>query len=233
MQLVRRFRLSVLFCALALLICELLSRPYANMGVCDDWPYILMTRSLARTGHVVYNGWAAPMLVWQLYLGAGFIKVFGYSLTIVRMSTLLVAMMLVFVLQRTFVRAGINERNATIGTLALVLSPLYLMLSATFMSDIHGLFAIVLCLYGCLRVLQAESSLAAIAWLCFAVAGDAVCGASRQIAWLGILVMVPCALWLLRERRNVFLWGGAATFCGSAVYRWLSILAQVAALFDP
>jgi len=215
LQLVRRLRLSALFCALSVLACELVSRPYANMGVCDDWPYILMTRTLAETGHVVYNGWAAPMLLWQLYLGAGFIKLFGFSLTAVRMSTLLVSVALAFVLQRTLVRANISERNATIGTLALVLSPLYLMLSVTFMTDIHGLFAIVLCLYGCLRALQSASSRAAIGWLCFAVAANAVCGTSRQIAWLGILVMVPSTLWLLRSRRRVLLAGGAVTAAGA------------------
>jgi hypothetical protein len=121
------------------------------MGISDDWPYILMAQKLAATGHVVYNGWASPMLGWQLYLAAAFIKLLGFSPTVVRMSILLVAAALAFVLQRVLVRANISERNATIGTLALVLSPLYLMLSVTFMTDISGLFAIVLCLYGCLR----------------------------------------------------------------------------------
>jgi hypothetical protein len=185
------------------------------MGIGDDWPYILMAQKLAATGHVLYNGWAAAMLVWQLYLGAAFIKLFGFSLTTVRMSTLLAAVALAFILQRTLVLAGISERNATIGTLALVLSPLYLMLSVTFMTDIQGLFAIVLCLYGCLRALQAATSRAAIAWLCFAVLTNAICGTSRQIAWLGILVMVPSALWLLRAQRRVFLAGAAATLAGA------------------
>ena len=165
------------------------------------------------------------MLGWQLYLGAAFIKLFGYSLTTVRMSTLIVAMALAFVLQRTLVRANISERNATIGTLALVLSPLYLMLSVTFMTDIHGLFAIVLCLYGCLRALQASTPRTTIAWLCFAVLTDAICGTSRQIAWLGILVMVPSALWLLRAQRRVLIAGAAATLAGAlfifACMQWL------------
>ncbi len=215
LQLARRFRIPALFCALSVLVCELVSRPYADMGICDDWPYILMVQKLAATGHVSYNGWAAPMLTWQLYVGAAMVKLFGFSFTAVRMGTLLVAMVLAFVLQRTLVRATITERNATIGTLAVVLSPLYLMLSVTFMTDIHGLFAIVLCLYGCLRALQASTSRAAIGWLCFAVASNAICGTSRQIAWLGILVMVPSTLWLLRARRRVFLAGVAAALAGA------------------
>jgi Dolichyl-phosphate-mannose-protein mannosyltransferase len=215
MQLIRKLRIPALFCALAVLLCELISRPFAEMGISDDGPYVLMVQKLAVTGHVVYNGWAAPMLGWQLYLAAAFIKLFGFSFTTVRMSTLFVATVLAFVLQRTLVRANISERNATIGTLALVLSPLYLMLSVTFMTDITGLFAIVLCLYACMRALQASTSGAAIGWLCFAVATNAICGTSRQTGWLGIFVIIPSTLWQLRAQRRVLIAGVAATAVGA------------------
>ncbi len=214
MQLARGLRFPAIFCALAVLLCEIISRPYANMGISDDGPYILMAQHLASTGHFAFNGWAAPMLGWQLYLGAAFIKLFGFSFTTVRMSTLLVAIVLAFVLQRALVLAGIMERNATLATLAFVLSPLYLMLSVTYLTDIFGLFAIVVCLYGCLRALKASTEGATVAWLCFAVATNAVFGTARQIAWLGVLVMVPSTLWLLRAQRRVFLAGSSATFAG-------------------
>jgi hypothetical protein len=214
MQVVRRFRLPALVCALAVLVCSLISKPFAGMGIADDGPYVLTAQRLAATGHITYNGWVSAMLGWQLYLGAAFIKLFGFSFTTVRMSTLLVAMALAFILQRTLVRAGITERNATIGTLAFVLSPLYLMLSVIFMTDVPGLFAIVLCLYGCLRSLEASTSRAAIAWLCFAVATNAIFGTSRQIAWLGILVILPPTLWLLRSQRRVLVAGAAVTALG-------------------
>jgi len=207
-------------CAFAVLVCELISRPYANMGVCDDWPYILMAQKLAATGRFAYNGWAAPMIGWQLYLGAAFVKLFGASATAVRMSTLLVAMALAFLLQRTLVQAKISEWNATLATLAFVLSPLYLVLSVTFMTDIEGLFALLLCLYGCLRVLQAKSSGGAIGWLVFAVATNALFGTARQIAWLGVLVMMPCTLWLMRSNRRVVAVGAALTAGG-----WIFIFA--------
>jgi hypothetical protein len=184
------------------------------MGIADDAPYILIARTLAATGHIFYNGWPAAMLGWQLYLGAAFVKLFGFSFTIVRMSTILVATILAFILQRTFVRLGLSERNATIGTLALVVSPIYLMLAVSFMSDIWGFFAIAICLYGCLRTLQSSSEGTAILWLCFAVASNAVCGTARQIAWLGILVMVPSTLYLLRGQRRTLIAGFAATFAG-------------------
>jgi hypothetical protein len=214
LQFARGVRLPAIFCALAVLLCALISRPYANMGISDDGPYVLMAQHLANTGHFAYNGWAAPMFGWQLYLGAALIKLFGFSFTTVRMSTLLVAIVLAFVLQRTLVLAGITERNATLGTLAFVLSPLYLMLSVTYLTDIFGLFAVVVCLYCCLQALQASTERATIAWLCLAVATNAIFGTARQIAWLGVLVMVPSALWLLRAQRRVFLAGSCATLAG-------------------
>lgn len=215
MHIFRKFRLSAFLCALAVLLCELISRPYVEMGISDDTPYVLMARTLAATGHIAYNGWATAMLGWQLYIGAAFIKLFGFSFTSVRMSTLLVSLATVVLLQRIFVRAGIPERSAVLATLTLALSPLYLLLSVTYMSDIFGLFAIVICLYGCLRALQSATPNATILWLCFAVVTNGVFGTARQIAWLGILVMLPSTLWLLRAQRRVLLAGSAATVAGA------------------
>jgi hypothetical protein len=214
LQLIRRLRLPAILCALLVLACELISSPYTTMGICDDGPYILVAKNLAATGHIHYNGWAAAMLCWQLYLAAALIKVFGFSFTTVRVSTMVVSVAAAFLLQRILVRCGISERNAVIGTLALVLSPLYLLLSVTFMSDIHGLFGIILCLYACLRALQASNDRASIGWLCFAVVANVAVGTSRQLAWLGVLVMIPCTLWLLRAHRRVLLAGAAATLAG-------------------
>ena len=162
LQLARRLRIPALFCSLAVLLCALLSRPYAATGICDDGSYILIARTLAETGHVVYNGGPTAMLGWQLYLGAAFIRLFGFSFTTVRMSTLFVGMLTAFLLQRSMVRAGIRECNAAFATLALVVSPLYLMLSVTYMSDIFGLLAVVVCLYGCLRALEAAQRLSSL-----------------------------------------------------------------------
>jgi hypothetical protein len=229
MPFIRRFRLPAVSCALALLFCELISHPFAEMGICDDWSYILSAHHLATTGHIAYIGWAAAMLGWQLYLGALFIKLFGFSHSTVRMATLLVAVLTAFVLQRSIVRSlppsRHTERNATIATLALVLSPLFLELSVTYMSDIYGLFAIIVCLYACLRALQASTPNRALAWLCFAVAANAIGGSARQIAWLGVLVMVPSTLWLLRAHRRILLPGLAANVAGvlfiAACMLWL------------
>ncbi len=204
---VESIRFPAILCALTLPLAALAIRPVVEMGLCDDWSYIKTVQVLAQTGHVVYNGWATAMLGWQLYLGAIFVKLFGFSFTTVRASILPVAMVTAFLTQRTMVRAGISEWNASLGTLVLVVSPLFLPLTFSFMTDITGLFCIVLCLYACLRALQAETDRAALAWICFAAVSNAIGGTARQIVWLGVLVMVPSTLWLLRHRPRFLLYG--------------------------
>src|ERR1700754_2079936 len=215
-NLTSRLRMPAVLCAVAFVLCEAISRPYAEMAVCDDWSYIRTAQLLAQTGHIHYNGWATAMIGWQLYPAALLLKLFGFSFTAARLSTFFIAALTTFLMQRTLVRAGINEQNAAIGTLAIVLTPLYMALSATFMTDVQGLFAVVICLYGCLRALQASSSSAAAVWICFAALANAVFGSARQIAWLGVLVMVPCTLWLLRRNRMALVAGCLATLAGWA-----------------
>jgi hypothetical protein len=186
------------------------------MGISDDWSYIRSAQLLAQTGHIHYVGWSTPILGWQLFLGAAFIKLFGFSFTAARVPTLLIALLTAYLMQRTLVRFGISERNAVLGTLTFVLSPLFMPLSATMMTDVPGFFSILGCIYGCVRALQAIRDRDAILWLCLAVAVNALCGTSRQIAWLGVLVLVPSTLFLLRSRRIVLLYSLAATALGFA-----------------
>ena len=204
-------------CGLALLGAILLARPYANIGVSDEFSYLRIAQVLASTGHIAYTGWVTPILGWQLYLAALFIKLFGFSFTATRASVTLISFVTAIVCQRTFVRAGVREWNASIGTLTLMLSPLCLPLEVTFMSDMPGLFAIVSCCYACLRALQAKTSNRALAWIAFAALSNVVFGSARQVGWLGVLVMVPSALWLLRKDRWVFIPGTGLWVLGSAL----------------
>jgi hypothetical protein len=210
-------QLPAILCALAVPFCALLIHPYAETGICDDWSYVKTTQILAQTGHIAYNGWASAMLGWQLYLGALFVKLFGFSFTTVRLSTTVVAIATAWLLQLTLARAGASQWNATLATLTFIFSPLYLPLAFTFMSDVAGVFCIVLCLYMCLRALQADTPASTIAWIGSAALSNAIGGTARQIAWLGVLVMVPSAVWLLRRRPLVLLVGSLCCLAGAGI----------------
>lgn len=194
-----------LICVLLFAVCYLVAWPFAETGFIDDWSYIKSAQVFAQSGHLVYNGWGAPMLGWQALWGALFIRLFGFSFTVVKLSTLPLAMTTIFLFHSILVRLGCTTRNGVIGALTLGLSPLFLPLTASFMTDVYGLFVIEICLYCCLRAMAAPTSKGSIVWLCVAALSNVAGGTVRQIVWLGALVMVPCAAWCLRKRKGV-LW---------------------------
>src|ERR1700744_502795 len=210
-------RRYALICALSLLLCLPLVKPWLDMGTIDDVSYTRSAQLLAQTGHIVYNGWAAPILGWHLYWGALFIKIFGFSFNVTRLSTLPIAMLSAFLSQRSMVRSGLTEWNATLATLTLVLSPLFLPLSFSYMTDIGGYLVLVLCFYACLRTLEAETEAQACCWIAFAAISNSIGGTIRQIGWLGLLVIIPSTLWILRGRRRVLLCGLISMVFGLAI----------------
>ncbi len=196
-----------LLCALVVALAVLLVYPVANMPFGDDFSYTKVALDFARTGHFVYNGWDNPMLGWLMPWGALFIKVFGFSFTAVRLSMLPIAMASVYLFHQILHRFGVNRRNAVLGALTMALSPLFLPMASTFMTDIPGLLVILFCIYMCQRAVAASTDRAALLWLCAATLVNIAGGTVRQIAWLGALVMVPSTAWLLRRRRGMKLVG--------------------------
>lgn len=192
-----------LFCAGLLLVCLLLAWPVANVGINDDWVYTLTTFDLARTGHFIFHGWASPLLGWQAIWGALIVRLFGASFTAVRLSMLPIALATSLIYTASLRRFGLNRAHAVFGTLLLTLGPVFLPLSATFMTDVPSLFAILLCIYLCQLAVDAATMSRAILWLIAAGVSNILFGTVRQIAWLGVLVIVPSCGWLLRKRRGV------------------------------
>jgi hypothetical protein len=112
------------------------------MGLMDDWSYIKTALVFSQTRNIVYNGWATAMLGWAIPWGALFIRLFGFSFTTVRLSTLPLALGSVFLFHASLRRFAVTPRNAILGALTLGLSPLFLPLAASYMTDVAGLFCI-------------------------------------------------------------------------------------------
>jgi hypothetical protein len=197
------FTKDALSCALLLAICLLVIWPIAEIGINDDWSYLLTTQAFVVTHHFIYNGWSTAMLGWQVLWGAFFARLIRPDFVGIRLSTIPIALATAVLYHAILRNFGLNRPHALLGTLTLVLSPLFLALSATFMSDIPGLFVIFLCIYLCQRALAAQDDTHAALWLAAAALTNIGLGTVRQVAWLGVLVIVPCCGWLLRRRRYI------------------------------
>jgi hypothetical protein len=185
------------------LLAALLTRPFVESGLIDDFSYVKSAFVFADTHRLVYNGWATATIGWQIAWGGIFAHLFGHTYTAVRIANFVTSFATVWIAQAALRRSGLSRRNAAIGALALALCPLFLPMSVSFMSDISGLFSILVCYYCCLRALQSEEDRHVLAWLVAASLLSIVGSTARQIAWMSPLVMAPSAAWLLRRRRGV------------------------------
>ena len=115
----------------------------------DGWAYARSVEHLLRTGEYRLDAWSAANLPVQIYLAAGLAEMFGYSLSLLRASTLLLLAAGLAALYGLLRRGSLPAWPATVLTLGLLASPLVLMLSFTFMSDIQftGWLLIALWLY--------------------------------------------------------------------------------------
>jgi hypothetical protein len=182
-----RDRRNAFCCALAVAIAVLACFPLLEMGINDDWSYALTARDLARTGHFVYNGWATAMIGAQAAWAALFIKLFGFSYTLVRLTTLPLAMSCAALIYALHRRAGIDSGRALFGTLAICLCPVFIPMAASFMTDIPGLFFLLLCCYSVIRAMesvrQQEGERRIVGWLLLTAVTGVLGGTVRQIVW--------------------------------------------------
>jgi hypothetical protein len=195
--------------------------PVVELATDDDFAYAKMALTFARTGHFVFNGWETAMVGWQVAWGALFIHLFGYSFLTLRLSVVILGALFTLLFHRVLLRTGVTGGAAVFGTLTVVLSPLFLPMAASYMTDVPSLLCILLSLYGCQRALRARSDRAALAWLCGSAALNVLDGTVRQIAWLGALVIVPSGFWLLRNRRR---------FKAIGIVTWILSLLSIALL---
>jgi hypothetical protein len=195
--------------------------PVVELATDDDFAYAKIALAFERTGHLIFNGWETTMVGWQVVWGALFIRLFGYSYLTLRFSIIVLGALLTLLLHRVLLRAGVTGAAAVLGTLTVVLSPLFLPMATSYMTDVPALLCIVVCIYGCQRALRARSDRTALLWLCGSAALNVVDGTVRQIAWLGALVIVPSGFWLLRGRRG---------FKTAAAVTWLLTVSAVSLL---
>lgn len=207
-------------CAVAWLGIALLTRPFVEAGLIDDFSYVKSAWVLADTHRLVYNGWATAMIGWQIVWGALFASFLGHTFTAVRVSNFVTSFACVWMMHAVCVRCGLTRRNAVIATLALVTCPLFLPMSVSFMTDISGLLAILACFYCCLRANEAGDDTHAVRWLIAAALVGIIGATARQIAWMSPLVMVPSTAWLLRRRKGVVPTAVALWLLSAAAMVW-------------
>ncbi len=190
--------------------------PVAEIPFGDDTAYTEMALHLARTGHLTYNGWEAVVQILHTYWGAFAIRLFGFSFLTVRLSTIpysLGAVALCYLLMR---RSGLKRNAAVFVTLMFGLSPLFLPVSLSYLTDVPGLFFIFASLYSFARAEEIAGEPNSYGWLALGAIAGFIGGTGRQIAWLTPLVVLPYMAWVRRKQR-LFAMCAIAAWAGELV----------------
>src|SRR5262245_42738553 len=148
-----------LYVLLLVLVIEiLLVNPLREILTADDsWAYALSVRHLVETGEYKLHDWASVNMPVQIYLAGFLAKTFGYSFTLLRLSTLsllFVAVISFYYLLRDF---GTGDVEAALLSAAVVSSPVIFFLSFTFQTDIQFIAWELLALWLYTRALRDES----------------------------------------------------------------------------
>jgi hypothetical protein len=209
---------NALLCAAAVTLAFFLVNPFVEMPFDDDWSYAFTVRQFLATGHLVFNGWSAPLLITQAWWGALYCKIFGFSFVTLRFSMLpfdIGCAVFAYLLAR---RCNLTGAAAVCVSLTLCLSPLFLPLGLSFMTDVPAMCGILVSLYALARAAQSPARSGRIGWLVIGAAVGILGGMGRQTVWLAPICGIPLLL-LMHRRDKVFLF--------AAIVAWLAVVADV------
>jgi hypothetical protein len=123
-----------------LLLAAVIINPFREMLSFDDgWAYARSVEHLLRTGEYRLDAWSAANMPVQIYLAAALSKIFGYSLSLPRLTTVAMLALGLASFYGLARELGAARWASLAATLALLASPLVLLLGFTFMSDVQFL----------------------------------------------------------------------------------------------
>lgn len=129
-------RNQLLFILIAWILSVIAINPYGEFPFNDDWAYAQSVKVLVEKHSFFMSPWTSANLLVQIGWGALFCIPFGFSFTALRLSTLVAGLLGLWGTQRLIYKATNNSQFAFLGTLLMLVNPMYLGLSASFMTDI-------------------------------------------------------------------------------------------------
>ncbi|MEW6266562.1 MAG: glycosyltransferase family 39 protein [Thermodesulfobacteriota bacterium] len=137
-----------------------LVEPWGEFTINDDWSFVHSLKALTAEGRMIPTGWGkgGPALIVHLLWGALFTYLFGFSLTVLRISVMVLGLSgsvaLLFLLRSL----GVTARLSLFGALVLTCNPLFLSQSFTFMTDVTFAALTIFALFWLHRGVESKST---------------------------------------------------------------------------
>lgn len=174
------------------LLMTLLINPVGDFPLNDDWSYGRAVHTLVVQHRLHYTDWTSMPLITQVLWGALFCLPAGFSFTALRISSLVAGLLGVLFLYRVQRRLGAGQTTAFIGAACLGVSPMFVQLSHTFMTDVPFLAALIIALDHLVGSLLRPNRTDFLLGIAFCVAATLVrhTGLMLPLAFSGAYVLV-------------------------------------------
>ncbi len=204
-------RLAIVAVTAIMLAASMTAHSTANVPLIDDWTYAWSVEHLLKTGELRVLDWSAHYPLAQIIWAALFAKLFGFSFFILRLSTVVLALLGMLAFYLTLRLLDVNRLFSALGTLFVFFNPVWFVLSHSFMTDVPFLSVMNLTLLYYVLWAQRRRPAYLLLGSAFAVVAFLI----RQTG--ALLPLVPFAYLLLWRR-----FGGERRSVSS--FEWLLLL---------
>jgi hypothetical protein len=136
---------QILFLVLAFILAEIFVNPIGDFPLNDDWAYAKALLTFRDKGEFNFGSVPAMTLCSHILWGFIFIKLFGFSFTVLRFSTLISAVIGAIFLYRLTLRISGNRMLSALLSVVLLFNPLLFSLSNTYMTDVNFNTLLIIC----------------------------------------------------------------------------------------
>lgn len=216
---IKKYRYPIILAGLFLLQFIFIN-PIGEFPLNDDWVHTDTIKHWIETGEFRMLPFAGPTFYMPILYGALLTKLFGFSFSLLRISTLVLAAGTLSLFYYTLRRQSVPASTSFVATLTLWFNPIFYNLSFTFMADIPAVFflmaAIVLYLQGFAKNNTALLLLASVA----AVAGAYTRQTTVLILFAALLYGITQRPWI--GTKKILLAFGLPIVLGAITYTLLS-----------
>ena len=142
--------------------------PLHDFPVEDDWDYSRMVKIFHDTGVLQRSDYAQATLIFPALYGGLVSNLFGFSFTNLRLSTLVLALVTLLAFYVLLGELKLDVPRRIIGTLTLLVAPIFIYLAFSFMTDVPALCWLTLAILFYVRALKRNTLLDALIGSCCA-----------------------------------------------------------------
>src|SRR3989304_8482313 len=139
--------LEILAISITYLLSFLYMLPLRDQIYGDDFVYISTVRDFIQTGVLKVSEWSYASMIFQTFWGAAFSEIFGFSLKIMHLSTVVIlypGLIAFYLLLREF---SVSKFRSFIFTLFLLFFPHVFFMTYTFLTNIPAMSLAIISVY--------------------------------------------------------------------------------------